>query len=107
MPSDIVNFELIEGLKIRIYTEGSQYDLNCLDAKEYPNLKLEETKNPLVINSGLFKTIINQTSFAIHSKVSPITLKLIPDFSTKSNGDISDTIDDAIYNGISLSLPSG
>ena len=68
MPSDIVNFELIEGLKIRIYTEGSQYDLNCLDAKEYPNLKLEETKNPLVINSGLFKTIINQTSFAISTQ---------------------------------------
>lgn len=68
MPSDIINFELIDGLKIRIYTDGSQYDLNCLDSKEYPNLKLEENKNPLIINSGLFKTIINQTSFAISTQ---------------------------------------
>ena len=41
------------------------------------------------------------------SLINIIALKLIPDFNTRSRGDISDTIDDATYNGISLSLPSG
>lgn len=84
LPSDIINFELVDGLKIKIYTETSQYDLNCLDAKEYPSLKLEENKNPLVINSGIFKTIINQTSFAISTQelrplLTGINFKIIGD----------------------------
>lgn len=68
LSNDLINFELIDDSKIRIYTDGSQYDLNCLDPIEYPNLKLEENKNPLIINSGIFKTIINQTSFAISTQ---------------------------------------
>ena len=43
MPSDLINFELMDGLKIKISSDNSQYDLNCLDSKEYPSLKLEET----------------------------------------------------------------
>ncbi|MGM9834654.1 MAG: DNA polymerase III subunit beta [Bacilli bacterium] len=68
LPSNIINFELMDGLKIKIFTETSQYDLNCLDSKDYPSMKLEESKNPLVLESSLFKTIINQTSFAISTQ---------------------------------------
>ena len=68
MPSDLINFELMDGLKIKISSDNSQYDLNCLDSKDYPSLKLEENKNPLIIDSSLFKTIINQTSFAISTQ---------------------------------------
>ncbi len=82
MPSDIINFEVIDGLKIKIYTESNQYNLNCLDPKEYPNLKLEESKTPLTIRSDLFKTIINQTVFAISTQelrpiLTGVNLKLV------------------------------
>lgn len=68
LPSDLVNFELMDGLKIKISSDNSQYDLNCLDPKEYPSLKLEEVDKPIVIKGNTFKTIINQTSFAISTQ---------------------------------------
>jgi len=68
LPSDTINFELMDGLKIRISSDNSQYDLNCLDSKEYPSIKLEEKEKPIVIKGDIFKTIIGQTSFAISTQ---------------------------------------
>ena len=68
MPADLVNFELMDGLKIKISSDNSQYDLNCLDPKEYPSLKLEESSNPIVIKGYTFKNIISQTAFAISTQ---------------------------------------
>lgn len=68
MPADLVNFELMDGLKIKISSDNSQYDLNCLDPKEYPSLKLEESDNPIVVKGFTFKTIISQTAFAISTQ---------------------------------------
>ncbi|MGN1337599.1 MAG: DNA polymerase III subunit beta [Candidatus Coprovivens sp.] len=68
LPADLVNFELMDGLKIKISSDNSQYDLNCLDPKEYPSLKLEEKENPINIGGNTFKTIISQTSFAISTQ---------------------------------------
>ena len=68
MPSDLINFEVIDGLKIKIYTDNNQYSLNCLDINDYPDVKLEVNKDPIIMNGGLFKTIINQTVFAISNQ---------------------------------------
>lgn len=68
MPSDIINFEVLDGLKIKIYTDNNQYNLNCLDMSDYPDVKLEESKEPIYIKGDIFKTIINQTSFAISNQ---------------------------------------
>lgn len=68
LPGDLVNFELVDGLKIRIYTDNSEYNLNCLDPNEYPIIKMEEQKDPFIINSNIFKNIINQTVFAISTQ---------------------------------------
>ena len=68
LPADLINFELMDGLKIKISSDNSQYDLNCLDPKEYPNLKLEENDNPIIIKGFTFKTIISQTAFAISTQ---------------------------------------
>lgn len=68
MPSDLINFELMDGLKIKISSDNSQYDLNCLDPKEYPSLKLEENTNPVIVKGSTFKTIISQTAFAISTQ---------------------------------------
>ncbi len=68
MPSDIINFEVIDGLKIKIYTDNNQYNLNCLDINDYPDVKLELSKEPINIKGDIFKTIINQTVFAISNQ---------------------------------------
>ena len=68
MPSDIINFEVIDGLKIKIYTDNNQYNLNCLDINDYPDVRLEVNKEPIIIKGDIFKTIINQTVFAISTQ---------------------------------------
>ena len=68
MPSDTINFKVIDGLKIKIYTDNNQYNLNCLDINDYPDVKLEESKEPITIAGDIFKTIINQTEFAISNQ---------------------------------------
>ena len=65
LPSDEVNVEVVDGLKIRIYTENSQYNLNCLNKEDYPSINLETTKNPIILNSDVLKTTIKQTIFAV------------------------------------------
>ncbi len=68
MPSDIINFEVIDGLKIKIYTDSNQYNLNCMDPSEYPTIKIEESKDPLIIKGSNLKNIIHQTIFAISTQ---------------------------------------
>lgn len=65
LPSDEVNIEVIDGLKIRIYTDSSQYNLNCLNTEDYPQIILEESKTPIVIKSDILKSMIRQTIFAV------------------------------------------
>lgn len=65
LPSDEINIEVIDGLKIRIYTDSSQYNLNCLNTEDYPQIILEESKNPIVIKSDILKSMIRQTIFAV------------------------------------------
>ena len=68
MPQEDINFEVYDGLKILITSGNSKYNLNCYDPSEYPNIKIEEHKNPIIIKSEVFKQIINQTVFAISNQ---------------------------------------
>ena len=49
------DIEVIDGLKIRIYTDNSQYHLNCLNNEDYPQIVLEESNNPITIKSDILK----------------------------------------------------
>jgi len=64
LPDDIINIEVIDGLKVLINTKNSEFNLNGMNASEYPKINLESTKKPIIINKTIFKSIINQTSFA-------------------------------------------
>ena len=89
MPSDLINFEIIDGLKIKIYTDNNQYSLNCLDPKEYPSVKLEEHKSPIILKANIFKNVINQTSFAIsNQELRP----LLTGINLKINGDVLECV---------------
>ncbi len=84
MPSDIINFEMMDSLKIKIYSEYNQYNLNCLDPSEYPSIKLISHKDPIIIKADVLKELINQTSFAISTQeLRPILTGL----NIKINGD--------------------
>ena len=89
MPTDIIVFNVLDGLKIRISSGTSEYNLNCLDPSEYPSIKIEEHKNPIIINSDLLKKIINQTVFAIsNQELRP----LLTGINLKITGDILECI---------------
>ncbi len=70
LPDDTVDIEVIEGLKVLIKAKTSHFSLNCLKVEDYPQIKLEYQKDPIVIKGSLFKTIIKQTVFAISSQES-------------------------------------
>ncbi len=64
LPEEYINIEVIDELKILICTANSEFNLNGINQKEYPNISLENSKNLVKIKSNEFKTLINQTAFA-------------------------------------------
>ena len=64
LPDTDIIIEVMDGFNTIIQTDGSEFNLNGIDPNEFPNLDLEETKNPIVLNPVTFKTLINQTFFA-------------------------------------------
>jgi DNA polymerase-3 subunit beta len=65
IPNQFINFEIIDGALTKISTETSEFNLNGMDASEYPNLELEVTENPIRFETDVFKGFVNQTVFAI------------------------------------------
>jgi DNA polymerase-3 subunit beta len=70
MPSDIVNFEVIDGSNIIVHSETTQYNLNCLNSDDYPQIKLEENDNHISLNGSTLKQMIKQTIFAVSTQES-------------------------------------
>ena len=64
LPDEYINIEVIDELKILIYTENSEFNLNGIDKKEYPNISLEDNKTHVDISPKEFKKLVNQTAFA-------------------------------------------
>ncbi len=64
LPDEYINIEVIDELKILIYTENSEFNLNGISESEYPNIGLEESKKKVELLSGTLKNIVNQTAFA-------------------------------------------
>ena len=64
LPDKYINIEVIDELKILIYTENSEFNLSGISESEYPNIGLEESKKKVSINASVFKDIVNQTAFA-------------------------------------------
>lgn len=64
LPDKYINIEVIDELKILIYTENSEFNLNGISESEYPNIGLEESKKKVDIKAGVFKSIVSQTAFA-------------------------------------------
>ena len=64
LPDEYINIEVIDELKILIYTDNSEFNLNGISESEYPNIGLEESKKKVDIKVGTLKSIVYQTAFA-------------------------------------------
>ncbi len=74
LPDKFINIEVVDELKILIYTENSEFNLNGISESEYPNIGLEESKKKISINAGVFKNIVNQTAFASSNEEGKLVL---------------------------------
>lgn len=64
LPDVDISIEVIDGYKMIVSTLNTEFNLNGINPSEFPNLELEETKEPIILDTNNFKTIINQTFFA-------------------------------------------
>jgi DNA polymerase III subunit beta len=89
MPSDIIDFEVEDDLKIKISTPSNEYKLNCYNPDDYPNIVLESSKEFFGLKANILKEIVNQTSYAMSTQeVRP----LLTGMNFKVNGDILECI---------------
>lgn len=70
LPNEIINIECIMNEKLFITTSNSSFNLNCNRVEDFPDIDLNDNKNPIIINQKIFKTIINQTVFATSTQES-------------------------------------
>ena len=61
---ETINLEVFDDTKIIISTEKSEYNLNGINKRDYPNINLEKNKNPIILSTKELKKMINQTAFA-------------------------------------------
>lgn len=89
MPGDVIDFEMIDDLKIDIYAEGSRYTLNCLNTLDYPQIDLSDNDSHINVNAGEIKKMIRQTIFATSTQESR---PLLTGLNIKINGNILECI---------------
>lgn len=70
LPGEIIDIEEVMDSKIYITTSNSSFTLNCNNVNEFPDLKLEEKENPIIITKKIFKNLINHTIFATSTQES-------------------------------------
>ena len=64
LPSADITIEVMDGQIMIVSTIDDEFTLNGINPNEFPNLDLEETKEPIVLKTNLIKKIISQTFFA-------------------------------------------
>ena len=89
LPDADISIEVIDGFNMIVQTTGSEFNLNGIDPNEFPNLDLEDTKNPIILNPVTFKNIVNQTFFC--TSISE-TRPLLTGINFKLNGDMLEVI---------------
>ena len=64
LPDKYINIEVVDELKIPIYTETRESRLTGISESEYPNIDLGESKSHIELSPSVLKEIVNQTAFA-------------------------------------------
>lgn len=66
----IINIEVVDGLKLLIFNDNSNFSLNGIDSSEFPNINLDISTNPIILSKKVIKNIFNQTLFATSTQES-------------------------------------
>ena len=85
LTGEVINIEEIIDSQVLITTESSSFKLNCNEVNEFPNIDLEFTNSPLLLDQKVFKTTINQTIFATSTQESR---PILTGINFKINGNI-------------------
>ena len=64
LPNTNITIEVMDGHKMIVSTDNTEFNLNGINANEFPNLDLEETTEPIILKTNLLKKVISQTFFA-------------------------------------------
>ena len=64
LDSEFINIEIIDDHKIMIFTENSEFNLNGIDAREYPDINLDLSADYFSMKVSDFKNMIMQTNYA-------------------------------------------
>lgn len=67
---EVINIEEVIDSQVLITTSTSSFKLNCIDPKEFPNLELEYTNEPVILKQKVFKSAIQQIIFATSTQES-------------------------------------
>lgn len=65
LEDEIICIELLDNIKLNIRNGNSNFNLNCMEYSDFPNLKIKESKKPILINKKDLKSLIYKTSFAV------------------------------------------
>lgn len=70
LPNEEIRIEEVNNNKIIITTPTTEFNLNCNDIEDFPNLELSTVDNPILLDKKIFKEIVNQISFATSNQES-------------------------------------
>ena len=79
MPTDVIEFEVEDNLKIKISSPYNQYRLNGYNPLDYPNINIEKNNDVIILKDQVLKEIINQTAYALsNQKLMGISWNVLP-----------------------------
>ena len=64
LPDTDIMIEVLDGFKMIISTSNTEFNLNGINPADFPNLDLTLTEKPIILNTEVFKNLVNQTFFA-------------------------------------------
>ena len=65
LPDEEITIEVIDGYKMIISTNGTEFNLNGVNPNEFPNLDLDGTKSPIIFNTVAFKNAWNLPPYSL------------------------------------------
>lgn len=74
LPNEVINIEEVANSKLFITTTNTEFNLNCNNVNDFPDLELEIKENPIILNQKEFRDMISATSFAASMQESRPTL---------------------------------
>ena len=64
LDDEFINIETVDDHKILIFTENSNFNLNGIDVKEYPDINFDLSNDMIKLNSLEFRELLMQTNYA-------------------------------------------